>query len=127
MPDQPESYLHNPEEIVRRFNDALNARDLAAMCQLLTPGTVFENTYPPPGGTRFTGLNAVRAFWESFFESANQINFEVEEIFGWGDRCVVRWLYRWTNHAGQSGHIRGVDLFRLENGLIAEKLSYVKG
>jgi hypothetical protein len=42
---------------------------------------------------------------------------------------VMRWTYRWIDTSGQSGHIRGVDVYRLDvdQGLIAEKLSYVKG
>ncbi len=39
----------------------------------------------------------------------------------------MRWTYRWTEADGNTGHIRGVDVYRLESGLIAEKLSYVKG
>ena len=29
--------------------------------------------------------------------------------------------------AGTKGHVRGVDVFRVKDGLISEKLSYVKG
>ena len=50
-----------------------------------------------------------------------------EEAFAAGDRCLVRWLYRYTSADGQKGHIRGVDLFRVRDGKVAEKLSYVKG
>jgi hypothetical protein len=39
-----------------------------------------------------------------------------------GDRAVFRWHYSWGN-----GHVRGVDIFRVEDGKVAEKLSYVKG
>jgi hypothetical protein len=35
---------------------------------------------------------------------------------------VSRWRYSWSD-----GHIRGADLFRVRDGLVAEKLSYVKG
>ena len=28
---------------------------------------------------------------------------------------------------GKQGHVRGVDIFQLKNGLICQKLSYVKG
>jgi len=39
----------------------------------------------------------------------------------------MRWRYSWEDEHGQPGHIRGVDVYRMEDGLIAEKLSYVKG
>jgi hypothetical protein len=35
---------------------------------------------------------------------------------------VQRWRYSWD-----SGHVRGVDLFKVRGEQIAEKLSYVKG
>jgi hypothetical protein len=39
----------------------------------------------------------------------------------------VRWLYRWVDADGKDGHIRGVDVFRVRDGKVAEKLAYVKG
>jgi hypothetical protein len=39
----------------------------------------------------------------------------------------MRWTYHWKNTQGGEGHIRGVDIYRIENKRIAEKLSYVKG
>jgi hypothetical protein len=39
----------------------------------------------------------------------------------------MRWVYTWVDARGVEGHIRGVDLYRVRGGLIAEKLSYVKG
>jgi hypothetical protein len=34
----------------------------------------------------------------------------------------MRWKYNWG-----SGHVRGVDVFKVRESLITEKLSYVKG
>lgn len=114
-------------QLVLRFNDALNARDVPAMMALMTPDVVFENTYPPPDGARYVGQPAVRAFWEDFFRSAAQATIEPEELFAAGDRGVMRWVYRWVDAAGVPGHIRGIDLYTVQDGLIAAKLSYVKG
>jgi ketosteroid isomerase-like protein len=114
-------------DIVRRFNDALNSGNIEAMSALLTPDTVFENTYPSPDGTRYEGMAQVRAFWEQFFRGASMAHIEIEEIFAHTNRCVMRWIYRWVDAQGNAGHIRGVDVYRLRDGLIVEKLSYVKG
>ena len=38
------------------------------------------------------------------------------------DRVVQTWRYDWGD-----GHVRGVDLFVVRDGLVAEKRSYVKG
>jgi uncharacterized protein (TIGR02246 family) len=114
-------------DLVIRFNEALNARDVDGMMRLMTPDCVFENTYPAPDGTRYEGQIAVRTFWEDFFHGASQARIDIEEIFALGDRCVMRWTYHWANPQGESGHIRGVDVYAVDKGLIAEKLSYVKG
>jgi ketosteroid isomerase-like protein len=113
--------------LVLRFNDALNAGDVDAAMRLMTDDCIFENTYPDPDGTRYEGEQAVRAFWEAFFHSSRKPRFDVEEVFGQGDRCVMRWTYHWVDESGMPGHVRGVDIIRLRDGLIAEKLSYVKG
>jgi len=113
--------------IVIRFNDALNARDVDAMMRLMAEDCVFENTHPPPDGARYQGRAAVRAFWEEFFRGSSQARIDVEEIFALGNRCVMRWTYHWIDAAQRAGHIRGVDIYTLDEGLIAEKLSYVKG
>jgi len=111
---------------VQRFNDAFNRHDVDAVMACMTPDCVFDNTRPAPEGERFVGAAAVRAFWEGFFARSPQARFEAEEIFAAGDRCVVRWVYRWVRD-GRPGHVRGVDILRVRDGLVAEKLSYVKG
>jgi uncharacterized protein (TIGR02246 family) len=116
-----------PIEVVTRFNDALNAADVEAMMRLMTEDCVFENTSPAPDGTRYQGQAAVRAFWETFFRSSARATIEIEEIFALDQRCVMLWTYRWVGQDGSPGHVRGVDVYTLRDGLIAQKLSYVKG
>lgn len=111
---------------VGAFNGAFARQDVEAVTRLLTEDTVFENTYPSPDGERFVGAAAVRAFWERFFASTPSARFETEEAFAAGDRAVARWIFHWDAPDGP-GHVRGVDVFRVRDGLIAEKLSYVKG
>ena len=113
-------------EAVERFNNAFNRHDVDAVMAAMTDDCVFENTYPPPDGTRYEGQVAVRAFWEHFFRSSPSAVFEAEEMFASGDRCVVRWVYRKMKD-GRPWHLRGVDVFRVREGKVAEKLAYVKG
>ena len=64
-------FSHPPTTaVLTAFNDALNRRDLPAMLSLLTPNTVFENTFPAPDGERFAGKEAVGAYWEQFFRDS---------------------------------------------------------
>ena len=106
---------------VARFNEAFNAHDVDAVMAVMTEDCVFENT-SPPDGERYEGADAVRAAWTDFFATARDACFEAEEQFVGGDRAVVCWRYDWDG-----GHVRGIDLFRVRDGLVAEKRAYVKG
>jgi ketosteroid isomerase-like protein len=107
---------------VARFNAAFDRHDVDGVMAAMTEDCVFENTGPAPDGQRYAGAAAVRAVWQGFFDANPEARFEVEDQFAACDRCVVRWRYDW----GQ-GHVRGVDIFRVRDGRVAEKLSYVKG
>lgn len=115
------------EHVVARFNDALNVADVDAMMRLMTDDCVFENTSPAPDGERYVGQAAVRRFWQEFFASSRQPHIEVEDVFAAGDRCTMLWTYSWLDEHGQAGHVRGVDVYTVRSGQIAQKLSYVKG
>lgn len=119
MPDSTQT-------VIERFNEAFNRHDVNAIMNCMTDDCVFENTRPSPDGTRITGHTAVREFWNGFFQRSPQAHFDTEELIAAGDRCIVLWRYSWVRD-GTPGHVRGVDVFRVRNGKVAEKLSYVKG
>jgi len=113
--------------VIDGFNAAFNQHDVDAIMALMTDDCVFENTYPPPDGTRHQGQAAVRRCWHELFAASPQAHFTWEDVWAAGDRGVVRWTYHWVDGDGRPGHVRGVDILRLRDGKIAEKLSYVKG
>ena len=106
---------------VARFDRAFGAKDVDAVMAAMTPDCVFEDT-SPPDGARHVGAAAVRAAWEKLFAASPDAVFTTEEIFAAGDRVVARWRYDYG-----SGHVRGVDVLTVRDGLVAAKLSYVKG
>ena len=116
------SKLESGVRAVLEFNDAFNRHDVDGMMKLTSEDTLFENTDPAPDGTVYSGKEAVTKFWRNFFRESPQAHIEIEEIFGLGFHCVMRWTYMWGD-----GHVRGVDVFKFKDGLISEKLSYVKG
>ena len=119
--------LETAMRTVLAFNEALNRHDVDGMMLLMTDDCVFENTSPAPDGTRVAGKEAVAGFWREFFDASPQAHIDIEEIFGLGERCIMRWKCTWVDETGSGGHVRGVDVFRVRAGLILEKLSYVKG
>jgi ketosteroid isomerase-like protein len=107
-------------ELVERFNAAWNDHNLDAVMAMCADDIVFESAGPSPDGVRAAGQVAVRATWAPIFSNAKS-HFDQEEVFEANDRVVQRWSYSWGD-----GHLRGVDVFRVRDGLIVEKLSYVK-
>ena len=106
---------------VVRFQEAFDAKDVDAVMAAMTPDCVFEDTSPPEG-KRHVGSDAVRVAWQKLFAASAEAFFSTEEVIEAGDRVIVRWRYTWDG-----GHVRGVDIFTTRDGLVAEKLAYVKG
>lgn len=121
------SRIEATTRIVLKFNDAFNRHNVDEMMQYMSDDCVFENTTPAPDGTIYMGKDKVTQFWHKFFLDSPHAHIEIEEIFGSGMHCVMRWKYSWLDVNGEKGYVRGVDIFKVTNGLITDKLSYVKG
>lgn len=111
----------NSLDLINAFGAAWARHDLDDALAMLTDDCVFEATGPAPDGVRHVGKDAVRAAWQPIFDDSAS-RFEAEDTFVAGDRVVQLWRYSWSD-----GHIRGIDVFRVRDGLVAEKVSYVKG
>jgi hypothetical protein len=108
-------------DVVDRFNAAWNAHDLDAALALTSPECLFESTSPSPDGERHIGHDALRAAWAPIFDDPRS-QFTVEHSFVTGSRLVQQWRYSWGD-----GHIRGIDVITVVDGLVTEKLAYIKG
>ena len=113
--------MSDPLAVVEQFGRAWGRHDLDACLALVTSDCVFDATGPAPDGTRCEGTDAIRAAWQPIFDDRAS-NFVAEETFATDDRVVQLWSYSWAG-----GHIRGGDVFRVRDGLVAEKFSCVKG
>jgi ketosteroid isomerase-like protein len=110
---------------VQQYRDAVNRHDLDAVVAAFTDDGLIDCT-PAPDGERYEGAAGITALFRQLFDSADR-TFETEETIVAGDRAVVRWRHHWVDASGRRGHVRGVDVLRVRDGKIAEKLSYVKG
>ena len=119
--------MSSNEQALAAFSSAFGRGDVDAIMDLMTDDCVFEATGPAPDGMRVEGASSVRGVWEDLFATTRDAVFAEEESFVAGDRAVLRWVFSWANDDGSDGHVRGVDILRLRDGKVAEKLSYVKG
>jgi ketosteroid isomerase-like protein len=118
--------MSDTQDVVDRFNDAFNSHDLDAIMALMTDDVVFDNT-SPPDGERFVGQDAVRGFWNQLFTGNPNAWFDTEEQFVSGDRLTLLWRFTFDKTNPDGGHVRGIDVFKVRDGKVAEKFSYVKG
>ncbi|MDX9991898.1 MAG: nuclear transport factor 2 family protein [Anaerolineales bacterium] len=114
--------IESAVRIVLAFTQACNRHDLDGMLQLISQDCVIED----PEGRVYTGKPAIAQLWQGLLREAPEIQIEIEEIFGMGLRCILRWKYEQTDSGGQKKQMRGVDIFQIRDGFICEKLSYRK-
>jgi ketosteroid isomerase-like protein len=111
-------------EVIRRFNEAFQQHDPAALPELIAADCVIENSNPAPSGSLHVGREACLDLWRRIATNLG-IHFDVEEVVVTGERATIRWRLRWGTDDSQS--VRGVNLMRVRNGQIVEALGYVKG
>lgn len=109
-----------------KFCEAFNRHDVDGMMSLVGDDCILESAEPAPDGMVYAGKEAIVQRWRDFLRESPEAHLEVEEIFGLGERCVLRWKYTWTATGGEEKHIRGIDVFRVSNGCIRRQLAYIK-
>jgi len=115
------SKLETSIRTVLAFHEARNRGDQAGLLALLNEDCSLECPGPAPEGELVSGRDAVTQFWLDFCPAGARM--EIEEVYGMGMRCVLRW--KLTRVDGS--HLRGVDVVQLKNGLIWKMMTYVKG
>ena len=110
----------SPLDVVLAFNEAWNAHDLDAVMALVADDCAFESARPGANGDRLEGHDSLRAAWAPGFARASG-TFAFEETILAGDRVVQLWRFGDGDDA-----VRGVDVLRVRDGQIVEKLGYVK-
>ena len=110
-------------ELARKVYAHASAGDIEAIGDLVTPGYI-ENDPLPGQGTGREGV--IDRF--SMLYSALAPKFTIEDVIAEGDRVVVRWTNSGTHvgdfmgipATGKSFTISGIDIYRAEDGKLAE-------
>ena len=121
------SKIESGIRLVLEFNEAFNRHDVSGMVALMSDDCIFEDSSPAPDGSVYSGKEALTRYYQEFFRESPEAHVKIEDIYGFRDHCIMRWRYSWVDREGGKSHLRGVDIFRVRDGSIIEKLSYVKG
>jgi ketosteroid isomerase-like protein len=114
---------------VRKGFDALNRHDLDTLMDMFHDDGVFEFPSDTSMGGRFEGKEAIRAWFERWYEKLPTNRFTlrhvtVENIFALGATNVVHaeWEDEETDEEGNTYFMTGITAFEVEGG----KARYVK-
>ena len=108
--------------LMDRFNEVFLQHDPTALPGLIAENCMIEKISPAPNGDRCIGREACIALWTEI-ATAPGSHFDLEETFVMGNRAIIRWHF-WRS---DTTSIRGVNLMRVNDGLIVEAMGYVKG
>jgi ketosteroid isomerase-like protein len=119
-PDLPPADA-DPMTVAEAFATAWDAQDLETVLALVADDCVFESARPGTNGERVQGREELRRVWGPSFVPSDA-SMETEATFSAdGGRVVQLWRF-----AAGDTVVRGVDVLRVRDGRICEKLGYVK-
>jgi steroid delta-isomerase-like uncharacterized protein len=117
-------------DVVRRWIDeAWSTGDTAVAADLLTEGFALHD---PVASREVVGRDAERALIDGFREAISGLTFTIDDVVAHDDDVTIRWTARGIHGGellgiaatGRDLEIRGVDMYRLEDGRIAESWTF---
>jgi predicted ester cyclase len=124
--DDQVSPVERNKAVVRRiFDEIFNQGKLDVADELLTPDTAVHVPFEHPG----SGPAALKKIVGSLRGGFPDIQLEIEDMLGEGDKVAVAWHSTRQTHLGpyrglpptrRSVHVSGIDILRFEDGRVAE-------
>jgi steroid delta-isomerase-like uncharacterized protein len=132
------STSENKEIVPRAYLDGMNRRDMVVIKELFAPCYV---CHFPAGQGEVTGREAFIETLSGFLAAFDDLTFSVEDVLAEGDRVVLRWSAvgrhagdyaglppgRVIPATGRTVHFSATDIYRIEDGQIAEEWNTFDG
>lgn len=120
----------NKDTVRRIYDEVLNKRDLELLDEIVRLDYVEHDPLP---GQR-DGIPGMKDRYSMLFSGLDP-QFTIEDVIAEGDKVVVRWINHGTNAGeflgapptGKPFAMPGVDVYRLQDGKLAEHWHYVFG
>jgi steroid delta-isomerase-like uncharacterized protein len=114
------------QSVVRRFEKAFNTQDLDALVACFTERATYTDTFFGP----HTGHSALREMFARMFREGRDYAWRMEHVVEDGHHAAAEWSFGYVvtdavpRSAGRRIGFRGMSLFVLEGGRIAEYREY---
>jgi ketosteroid isomerase-like protein len=100
-----ESTTPDPAGLARGLFETARRRDFDALLRLYAPDVVWDMS--PLGGLgSFEGHVATRGFWEDWYDSYEDLDFEVQEVLDLGDRVNFAVVPQDGRPVGSTGRVQ---------------------
>ena len=112
--------------VVREFETAFNRQDVDALVRCFTEGATYVDNFFGP----HTGPAALRAMFERMFREGKGYRWEMTQIVESAERAAAEWTFGYTvtdavpRSAGRAIGFRGMSIFALQGGRIAQYREY---
>jgi ketosteroid isomerase-like protein len=113
-----------PAKVVERLHSAMNQHDLQAFLACFDPDYRSEQPAHPNRG--FGGREQVEKNWRALFEGIPDFRAELLATATEGDTLWSEWHWTGTRVDQQPLDMRGVTLFRTENGRVVSGRLYME-
>ncbi|MEL6407625.1 MAG: ester cyclase [Chloroflexota bacterium] len=120
MPEEDRQLWQNKVLVYNFFTRIINKRDLTAADQYLKEDYIQHN----PGIS--TGREGFKAYFTNMFKSFSETTVHVEKILAEGNEVVLYCEHHMVGRLA-SLKMKTIDIFRLEDNLIAEHWDAVEG
>jgi uncharacterized protein (TIGR02246 family) len=116
-----------PRELLDEFADAWNAHDVDRLLACMTEDAVFYGAAgPAPDGASWQGPTQLREAFSAVWRTYPDATWFSATHFVDGDRALTEWTFSGTPADGRRVNVRGCDVFRMREGLIAVKDTFRK-
>jgi steroid delta-isomerase-like uncharacterized protein len=120
---------HNIEVVRRWLDEGWTQGDVAVAADLLTEDFVLHD---PVANREVAGRDAEQALITGFRKAIPDLAFTIDDLLADGDGVTIRWTAKGTHDGellgvaptGRPLEIRGVDMYRLQEGRIAESWTF---
>jgi steroid delta-isomerase-like uncharacterized protein len=125
LEQESSDHLSPAEAVIGLFATVFNAGELDAVEQFVAPD---HQNHDPTAPAVPPGPQGVRLLAEQYREAFPDLNFEIHELFGAGDRVAHRWTMTGTHRGeimgiaptGKRIEVSGIEINRVAHGKVAD-------
>ena len=115
------------EQLMKDISAAFNSRDADRIASFFKDDAVFYLARgAEPTGRPLRGKDVIRKAMADRFKVIPDMSWEHKEYIFAGDHAISVWTVKGTSADGEKLNYQGCDIYRFEDGLIADKDTYWK-